>query len=86
MSDKLAKKFLRLEMANRNKLRILASAYGMTIQEMLEQGMMDGICPAICIASDCDYTTDMEPDQTRGWCEVCGKNTVASALVLAGVI
>lgn len=72
--------------ARKNKLRILASAYGMSIREMLEQGMMDGVCAAICTAPDCDYTTDMEPDQTRGWCEVCNKNTVASALVLAGVI
>jgi hypothetical protein len=34
----------------------------------------------------CDYTAEMEPDQTQGWCEACGTNTVASALVLAGLI
>jgi len=28
----------------------------------------------------------MEPDQDRGWCEVCGTNTVASTLVLGGFI
>ena len=43
-------------------------------------------CPAICMNEGCDYTTDMEPDQDQGWCEVCGTNTVASAAILAGVI
>ena len=34
----------------------------------------------------CDYTAEMEPDQDQGFCEVCGGNTVTSALVLAGLI
>jgi hypothetical protein len=34
----------------------------------------------------CDYTTDMEPDQDRGWCDECGTNSMTSAMVLAGVI
>ncbi len=49
----------------------------------------DSVCPAICCNPDnpdCDYTTEMEPDQDRGWCEACGTNTVVSALVLAGII
>ena len=34
----------------------------------------------------CDYTTEMEPDQEKGYCEACGGNTVVSVLVLAGLI
>jgi hypothetical protein len=34
----------------------------------------------------CDYTAEMEPDQDRGWCEVCNTNSMKSALVLAGII
>jgi hypothetical protein len=29
---------------------------------------------------------EMEPDQTRGWCEHCGINTVLAAPVLAGIM
>lgn len=72
--------------ARQTKLNLLASYYGMSIREMLEDGMMNGVCPAICMRPDCDYTTDMEPDQEHGYCEECGGNTVASAMILAGVI
>lgn len=49
----------------------------------------DSVCPAICCNPDnpdCDYTAEMEPDQDRGWCEVCGKGTLVSGLVLGGII
>lgn len=46
----------------------------------------DSVCPAICMNVGCDYTAEMEPDQDRGWCEVCGTNSMQSALVLAGII
>lgn len=46
----------------------------------------DSVCPAICMNDGCDYTAEMEPDQDRGWCEVCNTNTMKSALVLAGLI
>ena len=52
--------------------------------EMVEEAMMDGNCPAIC--TKCGYTTEMEPDQDKGWCDECEKNTVKSAMVLMGVI
>jgi hypothetical protein len=42
--------------------------------------------PAICMNDGCNYTADMEPDQGRGYCEECRTNTMASALVLAGLI
>jgi hypothetical protein len=34
----------------------------------------------------CHYTTEVEPDQSRGYCEVCGTQTVKAALILAGII
>jgi hypothetical protein len=54
--------------------------------ELLEAAALDSVSPAICTNENCDYTAEMEPDQERGYCEVCGTNTVASALVLAGLI
>jgi hypothetical protein len=43
-------------------------------------------CPAICMTEGCDHTAYAEPDQDQGICEACGAATVASALVLAGLI
>jgi hypothetical protein len=57
--------------------------------ELFAAAMSDSVCPAICCNRDnpgCDYTAEMEPDQREGWCEACGTNTVASALILAGFI
>ena len=69
------------------KLEKLAVDYGFNdVMDMLEEATYDSIAPAICINSDCDYTTDMEPDQDRGWCEECETNTVQSCLILAGII
>jgi hypothetical protein len=47
----------------------------------------DSICPGICCNPDnlaCNYTAEMEPDQDRGWCEVCERGTLVSGLVLGG--
>ena len=65
-------------------LQELSESFGMSIESMMEQSIMDGVSPAICVK--CGYTTEMEPDQDRGWCEECEGNTVKSALILAGVI
>ena len=54
--------------------------------KFLAEACGDSVCPAICMNDGCDYTTGMEPDQDRGWCEVCGTNSMKSALVLAGII
>jgi hypothetical protein len=51
-----------------------------------EASISDSVAPAICTEPECDYTTEMEPDQDAGYCEACGNNSVASALVLAGLI
>jgi hypothetical protein len=57
-----------------------------SVEDVLFSSIADSVCPAICMTEGCDYTAEMEPDQDRGFCEVCGGNTVVSALILAGLI
>jgi hypothetical protein len=69
------------------KLRTLCASEGFdSIEAMLEAATFDSVSPGICTKPDCDGTTEVEPDQDAGWCEVCGGKTVASALILAGII
>ena len=68
-----------------NKLSKLAEIEGMDQMEMIEQATFDGLCPGICTNKDCDYTTEVESDQDRGYCEECKTQTVKSALILAGM-
>jgi hypothetical protein len=53
---------------------------------LLEAAVTDSVCPAICMNEGRDYTAEMEPDQSQGWCEVCNANSLKSALVLANLI
>ena len=53
---------------------------------LFEAAIADSVCPAICCNPGCDYTAEMEPDQAHGWCEVCERGTLVSALVLGGLI
>ena len=55
-----------------------------SMEEMFAAAVMDCVVPAIC--PKCGYTTEMEPDQDRGWCENCNKGTVVSVLILGGLI
>jgi hypothetical protein len=69
------------------KLKQLLKAEGYaSIEELYPVVLGDVVSPAICIEPHCQYTCEMEPDQTEGYCEACGGNTVVSALVLAGLI
>ena len=71
----------------RDKLRSLVEAEGYgSLEKLLEAAVTDSVCPAICTTPGWSYTCEMEPDQDRGWCEVCGQNTMQSALVLAELI
>ncbi|MEO6191608.1 MAG: hypothetical protein ABIS20_01245 [Thermoanaerobaculia bacterium] len=70
----------------KSKLEELADAWGMSADELLENAAMDSAVPGICTNNGCDYTAEYEPDQDAGWCEECNVGTVASALILAGVI
>ena len=70
-----------------NKAQVLAESFGYSDSfDCLESSMFDSIAPAICMNPNCDYTTELEPDSTRGCCECCNTNTVASIMVLCGVI
>jgi hypothetical protein len=54
--------------------------------DLLQAVITYSVCPAICMTEGCEYTAEMEPDQREGYCELCGGNTVMSALVLADII
>lgn len=70
-----------------SKLELLAEIEGFDDpMKLLEEYAVDSVCPGICVNPDCDYTTEVEPDCTRGYCECCETNTVQSAMILAGVI
>jgi hypothetical protein len=69
------------------KLMNLCEAEGFAnLDDLLAVAATDSVCPAICMTEGCDHTTEMEPDQTEGYCDACGGNTVISVLVLAGLI
>ncbi|RTE88025.1 hypothetical protein HAP41_0000004990 [Bradyrhizobium barranii subsp. apii] len=57
-----------------------------SLDDLLQTAAADSVCPAICMTEGCDYTAAMEPDQDQGFCEACGGNTIASVLVLVGLI
>lgn len=73
-------------MTDNQLLKELEDATGMSVEEMLEQSIFDGTSEGICIDEDCLSTAEVEPDNDSGWCPVCGKNTVKSACILAGII
>ncbi len=55
-----------------------------SVDELVENSLFDSVSPGIC--PECGYTTEVEPDNNQGWCEPCGKATVVSGCILAGVI
>ena len=70
-----------------SKLKTLSENEGFDdMQDFLESAMFDSVCPGICTNDGCEYTTQVEPDQTEGWCEECKTNSVKSGLILAGII
>lgn len=69
------------------KLRKLVESEGYpNLDALLQACIADSVSPGICVKPECDYTTEIEPDQRGGYCEACGGQTVQSALVLAGLI
>tara|TARA_A100000172_G_C2944053_1_gene76689 strand:+ start:255 stop:473 length:219 start_codon:yes stop_codon:yes gene_type:complete len=70
-----------------SKLNQLANDWGYNNPEdMMTDYVFDSLHPAICMNKDCDYSTEMEPDQDRGWCDCCETNTLVSAGMLMGII
>jgi hypothetical protein len=74
----------------RAKLKRLCEIEGFDSADALfASAISDSVCPAICCNPDkpnCVYTAEMEPDQDRGWCEMCERGTLVSALVLGELI
>jgi hypothetical protein len=69
------------------KLQDLADCEGYAVlEDMLAAVLADSVSPGICTNPQCSYTTEVEPDQTGGWCEACGERSVVSALILAEII
>ena len=72
------------------KLKRLCEIEGFPDENALfASAISDSVCPAICCNPAnpaCDYTAEMEPDQDRGWCEVCERGTLVSGRVLGGII
>ena len=59
---------------------------GEDIDGMVENFSVSSVVPGICSDLNCKgITTRIEPDQHKGWCHQCEKNTVKSVLVLAGM-
>lgn len=56
------------------------------LYDLISDYQMESVIPGICMNQGCDYTTGVEPDQGRGWCEVCDTNSVMSAFRLMGII
>lgn len=55
-----------------SKLQKLAEIEGFdSTFELLEASIADSVCPGICINPGCEYTTEVEPDCTSGYCEEC---------------
>lgn len=58
-----------------------------TIHDLAEAVILRSVpCPAICTSPDCDHVAELESDQRAGWCEMCDRATMQSALVLADLI
>ena len=68
-----------------SKIQALLDSEGMDESEFLDEYGLDSVIPGICMAKGCDYTTGVEPDQDRGWCEECEKPTVQGGLILIGI-
>ncbi|MCO6385354.1 hypothetical protein [Oceanicola sp. 502str15] len=69
------------------KLLTLARTEGYAeVTDFLEDHALESVAPAICMVPGCDHTTDLEPDQRAGFCEACGRPSMKSGLVIAGMI
>lgn len=76
----------RMKELRMDKLEQLFENEGVDQDEFLETYALDSVVPGICSNPDCDYCTEVEPDQNEGWCEFCEEGTVVSGLILLGVI
>ena len=64
----------------------LEEVLGQDRMELIEEATFDSIAQGICTNEGCDYVTEVEPDSSTGYCEICKTRTVKSVLVLEGLI
>ena len=57
-----------------------------SVEALMKAVICDSVSPAICMNEDCDFTSEMEPDQDAGYCDECHANTMVAAPILAGLI
>jgi hypothetical protein len=73
----------------KKSLKLIAGCEGegfKCVTDLIAAAIMDSVSPGICMNEGCSYVTEVEPDQSEGYCENCDECSVTSALVLAGVI
>ena len=58
--------------------------YGEDLSRFLDENGTDVMVPGICWG--CGEIQEVAPDEQRGWCEACKRNSIRSALILAGMI
>jgi hypothetical protein len=69
------------------KLQQLVDDFGYDSDlELFQAATFDSVCPGICMNEDCDYSTEVEPDCSDGYCEICDSQTVKSGLILGDMI
>lgn len=74
-----------MEKSKSELVEILLDEYGCRDQtEFLEEYILESVVPAVCV--ECGATAEYEPDQDRGWCEMCDKGTMKSGLTLMDMI
>ena len=72
---------------SQEKIDALCEIEGIGMADLADIAI-DSVSPGICMNEGCDYTIDVEPDQTEGWCEECDEGTVKSIteLIIEGFL
>jgi hypothetical protein len=54
------------------------------VPELIDKYLFKETCPAVCLK--CGNVAEKSADALTGWCSVCDRYTMRSALVLAGIL
>jgi hypothetical protein len=67
------------------KLLVICERWGYRdVPELIDKYLFKDTCPAICLK--CGNVAEKSADALAGWCSVCDRDTMRSALVLAGIL
>lgn len=70
----------------RKKINKLCQEWGyISYINMMKDYQPENMSPGICMNENCNFTDDVEHDQSNGFCEVCEEKTVASIFAIIGV-